>query len=494
MRIKYAALLVSIVVSARLFSSTGEITDVSAKSIPLAAIADSSAKNPKCLYNPSTAVSIKDNFGRTLILHGLNTAGGAKHSPDHQPWIKEKDVAREDSEFCFNAVRYLIFWGAIEPEKDVYDEAYLQQVKERVEWYTSRHMYVILDMHQDIYGYGVGGNGAPVWASTLTPVKNLISDKWAWWLQNLEPKVKRSYVEFFKYKKKKELQQHYITAWKKVIEVFKDNPYVIGYDLMNEPHGGNLTKTLFGFFEKRWLTRFYKRLIPAIRTADAERYIFFEPRSFGVNFGMKSYLKKVEDANASNPKLVYAPHCYPRFVDVGKAYNKKAKKELSKWFRKRHDEIEMHHTPALLGEFGLSPGRKDYDLFLYDLFRKTEDAHMSWTYWSGDPGGWGPLNADLTPSPILDKLLRVYPKATAGILNSYSFNETTRVFVMNYTHLPAIAQPTEIGIPRYMFPNGYDVIVEGTTQYTLQTNPVNNTVSVLVQYGQVDITITVKPR
>src|SRR5580693_10665182 len=76
--------------------------------------------------------NIKDAYGRTLILHGLNTGGGAKHIPGHQPWISEADVQREDTAFGFNAVRYLIFWGAIEPVKDSFDENYLAQVKKRV--------------------------------------------------------------------------------------------------------------------------------------------------------------------------------------------------------------------------------------------------------------------------------------------------------------------------------------------------------------------------
>ncbi|HRN94281.1 MAG TPA: cellulase family glycosylhydrolase [Chitinophagales bacterium] len=121
--------------------------------------------------------SIKDQFGRTLILHGLNTASNAKHSKDNHPWIQEKDVIREDTEFCFNTVRYLVFWGAIEPQQGVYNYNYLNEVKKRVEWYTQNKIHVIIDMHQDVYGYGVGGNGAPDWASTQTKIQNLISDK-----------------------------------------------------------------------------------------------------------------------------------------------------------------------------------------------------------------------------------------------------------------------------------------------------------------------------
>ncbi|MBS1617561.1 MAG: cellulase family glycosylhydrolase, partial [Bacteroidetes bacterium] len=235
---------------------------------------------------------IRDAYGRTVILHGLNTAGGAKNSPGHQPWIQEKDVEREHRDLGWNAVRYLVFWGAIEPKKDSFDEAYLAKVRERVKWYTDRSMYVIIDMHQDVYGYGVGDNGAPEWAATYTRIKNLIPDKWPLCMQNMEPKVLHSFVTFWKYKKRKELQDHYIRSWLRVVDLLRDDPYVIGYDLMNEPHGGKVIKTLAGGFERQWLTAMYKRLIPAIRREDTMRYIFFEPRSFGTNFGMPSHLPK----------------------------------------------------------------------------------------------------------------------------------------------------------------------------------------------------------
>ncbi|MBK8350740.1 MAG: cellulase family glycosylhydrolase [Saprospirales bacterium] len=41
---------------------------------------------------------------------------------------------------------------------------YLNELERRINWYTSRHMYVMIDMHQDVYGAAVGGHGAPDWA------------------------------------------------------------------------------------------------------------------------------------------------------------------------------------------------------------------------------------------------------------------------------------------------------------------------------------------
>ncbi len=405
---------------------------------------------------------IKDSLGRTLILHGLNTASGAKHAVGHQPWVTEADIDREYTEFGFNAVRYLVFWGAIEPQQGVFDTLYLNEVKKRAEWYTSHKMYVIIDMHQDVFGYGVGGNGAPEWACTQTKRQNVIPDKWAWWLQNLEPKVIKSYVQFFKYKKRKELQDHYIQSYLKVVEIFKDNPYVVGYDLMNEPHGGRLAKTLLGGFERRQLDAFYKRIIPAIRGVDTTRYIFFEPRSFGVNFGMKSHLKKVADVGTN--KLVYAPHCYMQFVDVGGNYKKRYQRALQRWYRRRDAEVKLHGAGFLIGEFGLSPQKKDFDKYLQDIFTMADARHASWTYWASDLGGWGPLDAQRNPTPILTELVRAYPQATAGTLQNFAYNPVSREFTMEFISDSTINAPTMIAIPRSKYNYGANVKVEGASK------------------------------
>lgn len=435
---------------------------------------------------------IHDGYGRTVILHGQNTAGSAKNSPDHQPWIHEEDVEREHRDFGFNCVRYLIFWGAIEPEKDKYDTAYLRKVKERVQWYTDRKMYVIFDMHQDVYGYGVGDNGAPEWASSPTKIKNLIPDKWPWWMQNLEPKVINSYVQFFKYRKRQELQQHYIAAWLKVIDMFRDNPYVLGYDLMNEPHGGKVAKTVLGGFERTWLRDFYKRLIPAIRERDTFRYIFVEPRSFGVNFGMRSYLPKVEDTIVH--KLVYAPHCYMTFVDVGGDYKPKHKRSLHTWFKRRNEEAIKQEAPMLLGEFGLSPNKKDFDHYLQDILAGIDQRQASWTYWGSDPGGWGPLNKDKTPSPILAQLVRVYPEAVAGGLISYSYEPATQVFQMLYVTNNNIKAPTVISVPKSIYPHGYKLKITGTTAYTLDKDQSNNTLLIYITEDKARVSIEISKK
>jgi endoglycosylceramidase len=414
--------------------------------------------------NFTEAPAIKDEFGRTLILHGLNTSSNSKYG-NYLPWINEMDVEREDKAFGFNFVRLLTSWAAIEPERGVYNEDYLNAFEERVNWYTSRGMHVLIDMHQDVYGAAVGGNGAPDWACVTNGADPIDLSGLPWWVKNIDPTVINSYLNFWRYTEHSYLQDHQIMAWEKIVLRFRDNPYVIGYELMNEPHGGDLVKTLNGTFEKTWLIDFYNRLIPAIRNLDPDKYIFFEPRSLGVNFGQPSGLPKVNDTR-SPQKLVYAPHIYPLGTDISGAYVDLDRQQMEEWRANRLKEIKLHGTPVMVGEFGLSPTIPGFNQYLTDLHNMMDGMLGSWAYWSNDKGGWSPFNEDRSETPIAIHLLRTYPRATAGKLRSFSFNPDTRLFRMEFFSDPGLGQPTEIFVPERHYPGGWELSLSGTDRYT----------------------------
>jgi len=410
---------------------------------------------------------ISDQFGRQLILHGLNTSSSAKGAPDRMPWIAEQDVEREATLLGFNYVRLLIFWDFIEPEKGTFSAQYLDEVEKRVNWYTSRGMHVMLDMHQDIYSLKFGGDGAPEWAVRPDGASTDIDIDGPWWLANISPAVINSWKNFWEYTNHQDLQDHYILSWKFVAERFKNNPYVIGYDLMNEPWAGDLVKAFItGDFERSQLSAFYKRLIPALREVEPNKYLFFEPAPAPVTFGLPSHLPKVSDTRAGS-KLVYAPHCYPASLHEGGPYKASDKKNLKDWERERRKDQAKHgDIPVVCGEFGVSPGSEGFEEFFMDIHDMFDRNLWHWAYWSNDDGGWSPLHRDGTETPILKHLVRAYPKATAGRIRSFSYDMATGVFNMTYTSNTSIQQPTEIFVPKRHFPNGYDLRVEGTSAYT----------------------------
>jgi endoglycosylceramidase len=434
---------------------------------------------------------IADEYGRQLILHGLNTSSGAKSSVDRMPWIKEYHVENEASKYGFNYVRYLIFWDFIEPEQGVYNTEYLNQVQERVEWYTSRGMYVMLDMHQDIYSEVFTGDGAPAWAVRPDGASLDVTMDGPWWLKNISPAVVNSWKNFWGYSKHKDLQDDYIQSWKFVAERFKSNPKVIGYDLMNEPWAGDLVKAFItGDFERTQLSAFYNRIIPALRSIETQKYLFFEPTPAPVTFGAPSYLPKINDANGVN-KLVYAPHLYPYSLHEGGPYTAKDQKNVKDWHRERLKEIKKHgNIPLVCGEFGLSPNSEGYDRYLNDVHEIFDTNLWHWAYWSNDDGNWSPLTHADEETPILKELIRAYPKATAGRIRSFNYNKEENIFTMDYVSKSNISQPTEIFIPNRFFTNGFNVEVETTAKYHYDYNEKNQVVSLYVE-GQADVKVTI---
>lgn len=439
---------------------------------------------------------IQDQYGRQLILHGLNTSSSAKSEPQRQPWILESDVDRENKEFGFNFVRYLIFWDAIEPQKDIFDNTYLDKVEQRVNWYTSRGMYVMLDMHQDLYSILFGGDGAPEWACrTNGSVPISLPGGTPWWVKNIDPAVINSWINFWSYTNHKDLQDHYILAWQKVAQRFKNNPYVIGYDLMNEPWGGDLVKVfLTGEFERQQLSAFYNRLIPALRMVEPDKYIFFEPTPAPVTFGSPSNLSKISDSR-STAKLVYAPHCYPYDTHEGLGYTAASRQNLIDWERERKKDVLLHGTtPLLCGEFGLSPSQAGFAEYLSDFHAMADRNQWHWAYWSNDQGGWSPLNGDRTETAIAQHLIRTYPKAVAGKINTFSFDVVSKEFEMSFISNATIAKPTEIFIPDRFYPSGWNLSVTGTGNYTQHVDAAKQVLSFSTTDDAQEIIITITPK
>jgi endoglycosylceramidase len=439
------------------------------------------------------AQSILDQYGRTLILHGLNTSSSAKTHPERMPWIEEFDVEREATLFGFNFVRFLIFWDAIEPEQGIYDESYLDKVEERISWYASRGMYVMLDMHQDIYSIHLGGDGAPLWAIEPNGHPLEFSIDGPWWLQNLSPAAIAAWVNFWSYSEHTYLQEHYTAMWQHVAERFRDNPYVIGYDLMNEPWGGDLVKTVItGDFERYQLAAFYERIIPAIRAVDPDKYIMFEPAPAPVTYGQPSRLPAISDSRAES-RIVYAPHQYAFDTHEGLGYTGGAKSQVRDWERCRRGEVRKHgNVPLVCGEFGLSPQQPGFDEYLVDILDVFDRNNWHWAYWSNDLGGWSPLDPEREETAILPYLVRTYPRATSGILHNFHFDWDTKEFSMEMT-TTATGMPTEIFVPDRHYPNGWQLSVEGSDNWSQEWAAERQVLSVSVPTEGQRLEITIRP-
>jgi endoglycosylceramidase len=387
---------------------------------------------------------LRDENGRALILHGLNISNVAKTTTDHMSWHTYADYERMRKDWGFNVIRLLIFWSAIEPEPWVFNETYLDKIEERVEWARSLGLYVILDMHQDLYGEKYpGGNGAPVWATW----DDNLSFKWLnpWWLNYLQPPVRRAFTNFWT---SKELQKHFFASWKFVAKRFVNNTAIIGYDLFNEPYFGELNPWIF---ESKYLRCFYLNLITEIRKVDPNHLCFYEPQIL-TGSGFKSFLGILPKEN-----LAYFPHFYHPLVHEGFPYRHSFLLQCA--LTRRDNEAENAGVPWMLGEFGVAPDTPGMDRYLMDILTLLNEKMAGWTYYSYDHSSseiFGIIDEEGNEQRQLNYLVYPYPQKIAGDPIRISYSYDTRTLTVEFSGNTHASGPTEIYVgSSRIYPEGF---------------------------------------
>ncbi len=106
----------------------------------------------------------KDSFDRHIILSGINKVNKDKK----MNYIDNDSLSSyaQLNKYGFNCICLGVIWDGVEPEPGKYDEKYLDKLEEIVIWAAQNGIYVLLDMHQDLYSV-LYSDGAPEWA-TLT--------------------------------------------------------------------------------------------------------------------------------------------------------------------------------------------------------------------------------------------------------------------------------------------------------------------------------------
>ncbi|HEY3449429.1 MAG TPA: cellulase family glycosylhydrolase [Myxococcales bacterium] len=109
---------------------------------------------------------LRDAHGRYVFFQGVNVAGNTKVAEFEQVGFETKatfmnrpfPLSMADEEFellrqkGFNSVRLLVVWEAIQPDgPDTFDETYLDYLRELVIAAGRHGLYVLLDMHQDMF-------------------------------------------------------------------------------------------------------------------------------------------------------------------------------------------------------------------------------------------------------------------------------------------------------------------------------------------------------
>lgn len=312
---------------------------------------------------------LRDPQGRAVVLRGASFTSGLKRVPPEIPYA-EPDIDRWAT-MGFSVVRFLITWEGIMPREGEIDTAYIEQAAERIRWFTRRDIGVIVDMHQDLFSSKFGGDGAPAWACVDEP----FTPRKPWQANYLEPAVRHSFTRFWR---ETALQDRFIEAWKAVVARLRNEPGIVGYEILNEPFPGDIPALNF---ERAALAPFYTRVAEAIRGLDPDRPIFVEPSVLTSTGAVPSLLPRLPFEN-----YVYAPHYYaPGSEGLGAWPEPGAARAVVERLAKTAREV--HHAPLFLGEFGADGSSAEGRAYLSEIIEACDAVNGSWACWVWSRGG-----------------------------------------------------------------------------------------------------------
>ena len=202
-------------------------------------------------------------------------------------------------------------------------------------------------------------------------------------------------------------QDRVVHLWEALADHYKDNPWVAGYNLVNEP--GDASNLVIG--------PFYERAHHAIRAIDPQHVLFLDGNRYSSQF---------DRFGDPLPNSVYSLHDYPlaggydagdypgetrgQYIDRG---------VVEKQFLDRSEYMRRTGTPIWVGEFGpVYTGDPDRDEQRYNLLRDQleiyREHNASWSIWTyKDIGPQGLVYAPSESAyvrqirPVLEKKARL---------------------------------------------------------------------------------------
>jgi len=382
----------------------------------------------------------KDAEGRVVILRGVNVAGNSKVPP----FVPFTDVSLLDPlvKWGMNVIRLILIWEAVEPQPGTYNDEYVAAIETLVNGAGDRGIHVILDMHQDMFSRYLDngcGDGCPSWAiDPAIPQDEPSNDERClqWYLGVRDSNVLRAFESFFA--NVNGSRDHYIAMWAHVAKRFAANPWVIGYDLMNEPIGDDVSQ----------IAPFYEDVGTAIREADPDGILFIE----------SSILSAMGIASSQLPPLslgnyAYAPHFYSASMVINDSFEKSEADRAFATFQSRLDDLGG--VPLLLGEFGMPPQKTSVSDYISDIYGRLDECFYGGTQWNYTPG-WNPVDfdgwnkedfsiADDRGNLRANFKVRAYPQRIGGTPAKVEVDHH-RVY-MEWRSQPEVTAPTLLYVP-----------------------------------------------
>ncbi|AZA84251.1 glycosyl hydrolase family 5 [Chryseobacterium lactis] len=248
-------------------------------------------------------------------------------------------ITKQDIDFLakagFNSIRlpmhYNLYTLSIEKEPVKGNDTWLNEgfkmTDDLLQWCKDNKIYLILDLHAAPGGQGNDAN---------------ISDN---------DKSKPSLWE------SQENQRKTVALWKKLAERYKNEPWIGGYDIINEPNINFTGKNPNGTDEtsNAPLWKLQKDITDAIREVDQKHIIFIEGNGWGNNY---NGLISIWDKN-----MAFSFHKYWNYND-------------DKTIQFALDLREKHNMPIWLGETG-----ENSNVWFTELIQLLDKHNIGYAFW-----------------------------------------------------------------------------------------------------------------
>ena len=186
---------------------------------------------------------IRDAHGRQRLFRGINICiKGDISAKKFRKIIPYSQMIDNLISIGANIVRLGITWSVIEPREGEYNDEIIDALKEFIEKCGENGIYVLLDMHQDLFSRYFYGDGAPKWAIDKSIKRKRPFAIWAEGYFYMDG-VQHAFSNFWN--NKDGIQDKFIKAWQYLADRLDGCGNIIGLDYMNEPYVEKNGRTIF---------------------------------------------------------------------------------------------------------------------------------------------------------------------------------------------------------------------------------------------------------
>ena len=467
----------------------------------------------------------RDAANRTLLFHGTNFV---KKDAPFFPAVADADI-KLMNRMGMTVARLGVMMPGLFPVGPSPDQAYLTATKSIIDRFWAAGIATIIDLHQDVLGPQICGEGTPNWmlnvssldslpfpmplelhgipadpASGTFPNKSCSAVgllKFIGWSEfYMTDACGKAFDQIYHGKGNYSpgappLSYMFDRYWSVVAAYFKGHPGVLAYELLNEPWFGDYVKQPsllleVGVAEREAVGPYMERMHAVVRKEDSDTPTLFSPAELNNRF-----MRRVgyEEGFLSGEPMAFHVYCFTG--TDGDGPTTAFTKELCHFndgftLSQRSSDLRRLRTAGFVTEFGAvsasATGLAEVDFVLDHL--DAVQPPLSWAFWSDVP-----MNETYRMA-----LSRPYAKAVAGETLHAQYDAAKRTFTMSFVpaasmHTTALGGLTEIHISPLVYydgPPAVSFVPVGCC--TVDTSDGIASVRV-TRRGTAQVTLTVKP-